>query len=80
MGNLLENVHAWFDEHAGTKKFVKGLSMWVVTYLVANQAGILATLPPDKLAIGGAIFGGLAWCLNFMQSNTEWPIVGARKK
>ena len=75
---ILEQIHAWFDAHTGTRKFLKGATMWAIAYAILNQAQILATLPPEQLAIGGAVFGGLAWALQWMQANTEWPIIGAR--
>lgn len=74
---VLEDVHGWFDQHTGTRAFVKDAVKFCLGYAILKQADILASLPIEYLGAGAALFGAIGWTLNWTQTHTVWPVIGA---
>jgi len=77
LNGKLNEIRAWFDAHTGTRKFVKGAIIFTITFVAANEASIIVHFPSWAIVPFGAIVTAAA---NYVQTHTEWPIVGARKK
>jgi hypothetical protein len=66
---------AFFAAHHTTRKFVKGLIVFGITFLVTYQAELVAHLPVWAVVPAGAIILALD---NYLQHNTSFPIVGKK--
>jgi len=55
MGDYLETINAFFQAHHTTRKFVKGLVVFGVGFVVASQQEIMANLPPWAIVPIGAL-------------------------
>ena len=70
-----DSISAWFDAHHTTRKFVKGLIVFAVGFLVAIQPEIVANLPSWAIVPVGAVILALD---NYLKHNTTLPIVGKK--
>jgi len=74
---LIEEMTAWFERHHTVRKYVKGVIVFSVAFLVAVQPEIVASLPSWAIIPIGALIMALD---NYVKNNTTFPIVGAKKK
>lgn len=73
--NPIDELTKWFAVHHGARKFVKGLVLFAVGYLVTNQAEVITALPPWAIIPAGAIITMLA---NWLQNEPKIPILGKK--
>ena len=71
----IEDFEAWLLQHDTTRKFLKGLIIYGITFAGANQATILFNLP-QWVAI--PLAGIITAAANYVQTHNTLPIFGVK--